>query len=233
MFLEPFFTQTDETVTISPFQASEFAKRVAEDFNPIHDESAKRFCVPGDLLFALVLSHYGLSQKMQFKFEGMVGEGVSLNFPAEVGDSFPICDSRDKTYLSVSRQGDVSRCETQIESFVRSYVSFSGLNFIHVLVPMMREHGVMINPDRPLVIYESMAFDLTTLDFDQVALELSDARLNVDGKRGDVTLEFALISDGKQVGTGVKTLVMSGLRALDEAALDGMAQFYEERRATL
>ncbi len=233
MFLEQYFTQTADSVTISPLQASEFAKRVAQDFNPIHDVDAKRFCVPGDLLFALVLGHYGLCQKMQFKFEGMVGEGVSLCFPTDVGDEFPVCDSREKTYLRVSRQGDVSRCATQIESFVRSYVSFSGLNFVHVLVPMMREHGVMINPDRPLVIYESMAFELSTLDFDQVTLELVDSSLAIDGIRGDVRLQFALMSGGKSVGTGTKTLVMSGLRALEDTALDQMVQSYEQRRDTL
>ncbi|QSX37756.1 DUF3581 domain-containing protein [Shewanella sedimentimangrovi] len=230
MFLDPYFNQTDTRVQISKAQASAFAKGIAQDFNPIHDVDAKRFCVPGDLLFALVLSHYGLSQKMQFRFEGMVGDGVELQFPAEVGEAFSVRDSRDKSYLQVQRQGEVSHCPEQIESFIRSYVAFSGLNFVHVLVPLMHEHGVMINPDRPLVIYESMAFELNSLDFTQVTLELVKSSLAIDGKRGDVTLEFALMAEGKTVGTGLKTLVMSGLRPLESEQVDAMVAEYESRR---
>ncbi len=37
--------------------------RVVDDFNPIHDEDNKRFCVPGDLLFSVLLANVGLSQK--------------------------------------------------------------------------------------------------------------------------------------------------------------------------
>ncbi|MGM8892055.1 DUF3581 family protein, partial [Psychrobacter sp. 1Y1] len=78
MFLSSYFKKENQSVSITPQQASDFAKIVAQDFNPIHDVAAKRFCVPGDLLFALVLNEYGLSQKMTFNFAGMVGDGVKL-----------------------------------------------------------------------------------------------------------------------------------------------------------
>jgi hypothetical protein len=94
----------------------------------------------------------------------------------------------------------------------------------------MREHQVTINPARPLVIYESMGFELDTLEFEQVKLELINSNLKVDGKRGDVTLDFALISDDKQVGTGRKTLVLSGLRPFDEVAVEAMVSEYQARR---
>ncbi|MGS0729920.1 DUF3581 family protein, partial [Shewanella sp. 0m-11] len=165
MFLSSYFKKENQSVSITPQQASDFAKIVAQDFNPIHDVAAKRFCVPGDLLFALVLNEYGLSQKMTFNFAGMVGDGVKLQFPVAVAEDFDIRDDKDKRYLEVHRSGDVRQCETQIESFIRKYVAFSGLNFMHILVPMMKQQQMMINPARPLVIYESMSFDLTTLDF--------------------------------------------------------------------
>lgn len=230
MFLTPYFKKENQTVTVQGSQASDFAKGVAQDFNPIHSVGAKRFCVPGDLLFAIVLAEYGLSQKMTFNFAGMVSAGVELQFPDDVEQHFEIRDNKDKHYLSVERHGDVSRCETQIESFVRSYVAFSGVNFTHVLVPMMEQHQVMINPARPLVIYESMSFDLTTLDFEEVSLSLVGQELTVNGKRGDVTLKFELISGGKLVGTGIKTLVMSGLRPYDAELVKGMVADYESYR---
>ncbi|QLE84256.1 DUF3581 family protein [Shewanella sp. Scap07] len=230
MFLTPYFSKQDQTVHVTAQQASDFAKAIASDFNPIHNVGAKRFCVPGDLLFALVLNQYGLHQKMHFTFEGMVGDGVELQFADSVSSQFAISDSRDKTYLQVETSGDKVHCATQIESFVRSYVAFSGLNFIHVLVPMMKQHQMMINPARPLVIYESMSFDLHTLDFDQVSLKLVDQQLEITGKRGDVTLSFELLANDRVVGTGVKTLVMSGLRPYEAEKAAGMVADYESYR---
>ncbi|MFT5789802.1 MAG: hypothetical protein ACI8SJ_001921 [Shewanella sp.] len=230
MFLSSYFKKENQSVSISPAQASDFAKGVAQDFNPIHDVGAKRFCVPGDLLFALVLNEYGLSQKMTFNFAGMVGDGVKLQFPLVVDEDFDVRDDKDKCYLEVHRSGDVRLCEAQIESFIRSYVAFSGLNFMHILVPMMKQHQMMINPARPLVIYESMSFDLTTLDFTEVKLTLVKEDLQIQGKRGDVTLTFELHSGETLVGTGIKTLVMSGLRPYIEDQAKQMCDTYEGRR---
>ncbi|WP_428617042.1 DUF3581 domain-containing protein [Shewanella sp.] len=232
MFLSPYFKKDQQVVSVSAQQASEFAKGVAQDFNPIHDVDAKKFCVPGDLLFALVLGQYGLSQKMQFRFEGMVGNGVNLVFPDNVSDAFAILDDKDKQYLSVERSGDSTLCEVQTESFIRSYVAFSGLNFTHVLVPLMRLHGVMINPARPLVIYESMSFDLASLDFKHIELSLVEQKLAIEGKRGDVTLKFELHCGETLVGTGEKTLVLSGLRPLEAESMDEMVARYEARRVS-
>ncbi|QFU21384.1 DUF3581 domain-containing protein [Shewanella eurypsychrophilus] len=231
MFLTPYFKKENQTLSVTQIQASNFAKGVAQDFNPIHSVGAKRFCVPGDLLFSLVLGQYGLSQKMGFNFTGMVGAGVELQFPDSVEQKFEIRDDKDKLYLKVSRHGDVSRCEAQLESFIRSYVAFSGHNFTHVLVPMMEQHQMMINPTRPLVIYESMSFDLTSLDFEEVSLSLVGQELKIDGKRGDVTLKFELHSGSSLVGTGIKTLVMSGLRPYDAEQAKTMVADYESYRS--
>ena len=76
--LTPYYQQRAEFVTITREQGSQFAKKVADDFNPLHDADAKKFCVPGDLLFSLVLSRYGVSENMYFKFEGMIDETSQL-----------------------------------------------------------------------------------------------------------------------------------------------------------
>ncbi len=231
MFLAPFFEKQGLSIQVSAQQASNFAKNIAKDFNPIHDVDAKRFCVPGDLLFALVLNQYGLSQSMKFNFAGMVGDGVALQFPDDVETEFSILDNREKTYLSVTRHGAVDDNKKQIEAFIRSYVAFSGLNFMHVLVPMMKEHQVMINPARPLVIYESMAFELSSFDFGDIELKLVKTELEIAGKRGDVTLNFELMSNGHMVGTGTKSLVLSGLRPYETEGVQGMCDLYEQRQS--
>ena len=79
MFLTPYFSTEDNQFQFTREQASHFAKKVAADFNPIHDEDNKRFCVPGDLLFAVLLQKEGISQKMRFDFSGMVGNGIALS----------------------------------------------------------------------------------------------------------------------------------------------------------
>lgn len=229
MFLTDYFKKENNSIVISRKQASDFAKDIAGDFNPLHDENAKRFCVPGDLLFALVLDKYGLSRKMQFRFEGMVNDAVALHFPDASDEQIGIEDEKGKRYLKVSRAGEQRYCEQQLEAFIRSYVAFSGLNFVHVLVPLMQEYQVMINPERPLVIYETMSFELYTLAFEEMTLELVNKQLQVDGKRGDVLLEFALLSGGKQVGTGRKTMVLSGLRPYEQEAINHMIAEYQRR----
>lgn len=230
-FLNGFHTVSDNTVSISAAQASHFAKSIADDFNPLHDEDAKRFCVPGDLLFSLVLSKFGLSQSMSFSFAGMVGADTRLVFDCENNaEALSISDVAGKHYLDVERGGAVLKQQAVIDSFIREYVAFSGKNFPHILVPLMRDHNVMINPARPLVIYESMSFDLQQLDFVDPVLSLSEAKLAVNGKRGDVSLHFTIEADGKIVGKGLKTLVLSGLRAFEESQMQGICDYYAERK---
>ena len=97
MFIEQYFSEPQGRVCFTREQASDFAKRVADDFNPLHDVDAKRFCVPGDLLFAVILSKYGISRHMQFVFSGMVVDGVELRHHLE---AFLVLGKRGRPRLS-------------------------------------------------------------------------------------------------------------------------------------
>ena len=61
-------------------------------------------------------------------------------------------------------------------------------------------------------------------------MTLVEQDLKIEGKRGDVTLTFELHSGDKLVGTGIKTLVMSGLRPYVDDQAQQMFDKYEERR---
>ncbi len=233
MFLDNFYNQNQSELTISAEQGSSFAKTISNDFNPIHDPDSKRFCVPGDLLFALVLQRYGLSQNMSFSFAGMVARDTGLLFPSAPGNQFEIVDGRDKSYLQVSRSGETVNNQQIIEQLVRNYVVFSGQNFPHLLVPLMAEHQVMINPQRPLVIYESMSLHFDSLDLTAPTVELAGTSLEVNGKRGDAEFQFRLVDKGETLGCGVKTLILSGLREYQHAAVDSMVAEYSARQNTL
>ena len=211
-------------------QASDFAKKVAGDFNPLHDVDATRFCVPGDLLFAVIIHHYGLRQVMGFSFSGMVSDVDVLILPEVEAREISIYDENDKKYLDVSTNGALSRDPRLIENLTLKYVEFSGHTFPHVLVPLMKQNNAMINTERPLVIYDHMRISLDTLDIDSVDLELTENVFRIYGKRGDVALNYNLLCNGEPVGKGQKKMVLSGLREYDQARIDELISLYNESR---
>ena len=178
MLLAPFYTSKDNQISVSAEQASNFAKLQCFDFNPIHDPDNKRFCVPGDLLFSLALHVYGVSESMSFKFTNMVGANVGLNFPETSDDSIVITNDQGKSVLEIERKGNINKESQFIESLIKNYGQFSGQNFPTLLMPLMKKHGVMFNPNRPLVMYNSMSFEFSNIELqDTMQLELADSTL--------------------------------------------------------
>lgn len=220
MFLSPYFSTQDNAFQFTRQQASHFAKKVAGDFNPIHDEDNKRFCVPGDLLFAVLLKQEGISQKMSFRFSGMVNDGVPLSIEEKGLLDSVVVDCNGKEYLHMHHEGEKSLNPEFIEQVVTSYVQFSGMNFPHIMVPLMEEKQMMINTQRPLVIYESMDVEFCRMDLTQPEVEFSGATFDVTGKRGVVTLNFDFKENNEVVGKGVKRMVASGLRPYVQADID-------------
>lgn len=90
----------------------------------------------------------------------------------------------------------------------------------------------MINPDRPLVIYERMSIEIARFDVTEPKLELSSSTLDVDGKRGTATLSFSLTSNGDIVGKGEKSMVLSGLREFDQSSIDELVKNYSQRKGS-
>lgn len=231
MFLDNYFTDNSNSeVSFSRKQASDFAKDIADDFNPIHDEDAKRFCVPGDLLFSTVLRKYGLSQNMHFDFLGLVGDGIKLIFPETNDEKIMISGDNGKDYLSIQRDGEVLKDDKKIENLIRQYVAFSGHTFPHILVPLMEEKQMMINPERPLVIYESMTIHFNHFNFDELSLKMTFSEMKVEGKRGNVSLRFILQNKDEVVGTGSKNMVLSGLRSFEMEKISQLTDVYNARK---
>lgn len=231
MFLDQYCTELESNrFSFSRQQSSDFAKNVANDFNPLHDVDAKKFCVPGDLLFARILMTEGLSSSMKVQFAGMVSNDVELEIVATENGSQSICDLKGKEYLSIESSGEKSMDQALIEQLVRSYVAFSGENFPHVLVPLMKGKNVMINAARPLVIYESMALSLNTTELQAPEIEATDAHLEINGKRGNVTLGFVFKDKGVVVGEGKKTMVLANLREYEQDSIDAMVEDYNQRK---
>jgi hypothetical protein len=237
MLLNNYYSKQDARINISREQASNFAKKIANDFNPIHDVDSKNFCVPGDLLFALVLAEYGLTKKISFSFVGMVNDETKLIFPENPGEEFSITDDNDKEYLKVERPGydknEINNDKNSILQLIENYVAFSGKNFPDLLVPLMAEHNVMINQRRPMIIYQSMSIELESLDMVDPSLELSETSLNVQGKKGFAQLNFFIHSAGKTIGTGVKNLGLRGLLEYEQKSVDAMVEIYHQRKIKL
>jgi hypothetical protein len=231
MFLESYCNITNNQISFSRQQGSDFAKIVADDFNPLHDADAKRFCVPGDLLFSLVLEKSGLSQNMGFTFSGMVTDGIKLNFPEKIVGSATILDDNAKEYMKIEASGQCTTNRQSIDALIRAYVEFSGHTFPHILVKLMFEKNVMINPTRPMVMYENMFIHLDEVDFTDVQLKLTTPSLLIDGKRGKATLPFDLVANGKVIGHGKKHMLLSGLRDYDQTTIDSLVNHYNDKKA--
>jgi len=237
-FLNQFYLENKNQLFIDAEQASAFAQTIAGDFNPIHYPDSKRFCVPGDLLFAIALRKYGLYQSMRFEFLDMVKANVGLDYPQYIDNDkvivryasdTPSVKPDAKPVMSINAGGENLLQETKVEKIIRKYVAFSGQNFPHILLPLMEQHNVMINPSRPLVIYQSMSFELESLNFSDLDLKLDSTSLNVEGKRGEALLKFVFTENGKQIGAGEKTLLLSGLRPYEEKAMSDLADEYLNR----
>jgi hypothetical protein len=231
MFLENYCSVSDDKISFTRQQASDFAKQIADDFNPLHDINAKRFCVPGDLLFSLVLERAGLHQEMSFTFSGMVTDGIALHFPRDISSSASIVDDKQKEYLNMTVSGDCTKDSKAIEVLTRAYVEFSGHTFPHILVELMKENKVMINPTRPMIMYESMSIHLDSIEFQDVALQLSSTTLDIDGKRGNACLSFDLVSQGNVIGHGKKFMLLSGLRDYCQDTIDNIVTQYNDTKA--
>lgn len=230
MIIDQFYSESNGRISFTRNQGSNFAKELAQDFNPLHDVDAKRFCIPGDLLFSIILARYGIRQHMEFVFTGMVVDGIELVLP-EPADELVIRDDEGREYLKVKSSGNISRDESMIQQLSQNYVEYSGRTFPHILVPLLAEQNVMINPDRPMVIYESMVIDLDTLDIANPSLEEDYGRLEISGKRGSVELAFNLMENGVVVGRGKKHMLVSGLRPFDEKlSTDTINQFYDWKK---
>jgi len=226
MIIKNFCSISDNKVSFSRQQASDFAKKIADDFNPLHDIDAKRFCVPGDLLFAVALEKAGLHQKMSFTFSAMVSNDIVLNFPEVINDTCIIKDDNEKEYLDISVAGQKTNNKLLIHSLIDAYVGFSGQTFPHILGQLMASNNVMINPSRPMVMYESMSLELNSLDITDITLVLSQTNLTLNGKRGSACLEFDLLAQGKIIGQGKKHMLLSGLKVYCPEAMAELSNRY-------
>lgn len=225
--LSHFFQQESNTLSFTREQASQFAKEVAGDYNPLHNVDAKRFCVPGDLLFSVVLLKYGISQNMQFSFDNMITEKSMITLP-EPSEALVFSDE-NKSYVTVKRSGENNTDPVNAESIIKQYVAFSGEAFPHILVPTMSAQNVMINPKRPMVMYQSMSIHFDRTDIKNPTLEPLAPIFSSEGKRGNFILPFNWKDGDEIVGKGEKIMLVSGIVDYDKPAMDELIERYNNR----
>jgi hypothetical protein len=155
---------------------------------------------------------------------------VKIHFDESESGEIRLIDVKGKEYLRARYSGEPNHDASVLAAVIKNYVRFSGRNFPHVLKPLMAEHNVMINIDRPLVIYESMSLNLDHAEIGRSEIEYTGASMEVIGKRGNVSLRFQFLIDGNPVGTGEKKMVLSGLREYDKNVMDQMVERYDDRK---
>lgn len=227
MFLNEFYSQKDSSFRFTQQQASRFAKTVANDYNKIHDVDNKRFCVPGDLLFAVSLAKFGLSETMKINFTGMVKNDVDLQFSPLLNNKTAIVNADEQAFMELELGGNTSYDEEIISKIIKEYVQFSGKNFPDIMVPLMRSENLMFNPARALIMYKCMQINLTRVDVKSIALKFDEAIISVQGKRATVTFKFDFYEGDEKVGTGQKEMLLSGLIPYEESVMDGVIADYQ------
>ena len=236
MKLENHFSLDDGIVSFSEQQASSFAKGIAGDFNPLHDPGNRRFCVPGDLLFCVLLNQYGIAKNTTVQFAGMLDGKTPMILPDTVGTTTTVKDMRERELLTLFRDGEACTNPAFVTELSQAYVKFSGQTFPDILVPLMRSAAVMINPDRPMVIYKDMSIELEKIDNNsanpEVSLSLGDTDISVTGRKALVRLSFAILENQRTIGRGEKNMVLSGLREFDETAMQAVVNKYNQWRST-
>jgi hypothetical protein len=229
MFTEDFYTRSENNFIFSRQQGSDFAKHIAGDFNPLHDTDNSRFCVPGDLLFSVMLSKFGVSKTMHFDFQGMIAGDMPVHFIAS-DNSIVAQNDKDKNVLSVSREGEITQNSTFIEGLIRAYVAFSGKTFPHIIIELMKDKQMMINTRKPMVIYDQMSLSFDRFSESAPEVVLKDCGFDVNGKRGMVTMNFDLRADDESIGSGEKQIIMSGLRPYEQPDIDYLVDTYNAAR---
>lgn len=224
--ISQFVTNATNGIQFTETQANHFAKGVAGDFNPIHDIGAKRFCVPGDLLFSAILNRYGAYQSIHVDLMSLLSADVVVKLPEQLAEHNEFHDDQGRHLLTLNVAGDSSTEQAFVANLAEQYVKFSGKTFPDILVDLMRKNNVMINPARPLVIYKDMSLTLDSLVGTDLSLELDEATLEAEGKKGKACLRFVIKNGADVIGRGEKNMLLSGLREFDETAmLDIVSQY--------
>ncbi len=229
MFTEDYYTQSGDSFLFTKQQGSDFAKRIAGDFNPLHDIGNSRFCVPGDLLFSVILSKFGISQEMHFDFQGMVSGDMPIIFN-QSAEGVVAQNDKQKKVLMMTSSGNRTENSVFIEGLIKAYVAFSGKTFPHIIIKLMKEKGVMINTRKPMVIYDQMKLSFDRFSDCAPEVALQECQFDVKGKRGMVTMNFDLRAEGGSIGRGEKQIIMSGLRPYEQADIDYLVDAYNAGR---
>ena len=231
MFLKPFYTQQGSCFSFSQQQASAFAKHIANDYNKIHDVDNQHFCVPGDLLFAVSLATFGLSEQISIDFTGKVKNDVDLQFTPFADNKCAIVNTAEQALMQLEMQGDNAHDEEIVTKLIKEYVHFSGKNFPNVMVPLMQEHQLMFNPSKALIMYRRMQINMTRVNLNNICLCYDDAVIEVRGKRATIIFKFNFYDGDELVGTGHKEMLVSGLLPYEESAMDDVIAAYHAIKA--
>lgn len=250
MDITQYFVETGGTVCFEETQASQFAKSIAGDFNPIHDPGNRRFCVPGDLLFSVLLHQYGAAQRTRVEFSGMLDGKTRMGLPPQANGATSITNAKGRSLITLSYEGKRYRSAEFISQLSEQYVRFSGQTFPGILVPLMHSANVMINSKRPMVIYKDMALEFnedaarlfSVADSNELhellaplegalSLRSTSSDITVNGRKAQVRLQFSINVAGQIIGSGEKNMILSGLREYDANAMQNIVDQYNTWRS--
>ena len=79
-----------------------------------------------------------------------------------------------------------------------------------------------------MVFYRSMSLALNDTSCEHFELSFTESSLRASGKKGEVVLQFDIVSNGKLVGAGQKNVLLGGLREYDQSVIDELVTEYNQ-----
>lgn len=211
-----------------PTACSAYARNVAKDFNPIHSHLAKKYCVPGDLIFALITEMHGAHNYMRVDFLNRVGAECKLFFDTK-RIALALLDVDKKLYAELATAGDKSVCPKRLKTVSNVVVSCTSGYFPYKLIDNLREENVMLSIRRSMVMLKSIEVELRNIhSASSLVAKYQSSGLELSGKRGEVKVYFQLFDDdGISVGFVTKTVLIIGIEKFNDKASKQYLDDYE------
>lgn len=189
-----------------------YARNVVKDFNPIHNHLAKNYCVPGDLIFALMVERGGVHGSMRMDFLNRVGKDSEYIFVSGKA-GMALLDRGNKVQAQLIGSGDASVCVKCISAVSDAVLSCTSSYFPYKMMRSLRAENLMLSGCRSLVILKSIEVNVSDLHFasDLTAVFCSSS-LRHSGRRGTIDAHFQLVGgNGQVLGQVIKTALIIGI----------------------
>lgn len=230
MDISEYYDCIDGEIHFNDLKASQFAKNVSNDQNPIHDHDNKNYCIPGDLIFSMCADVLGLGSETDLYLHHPIGKNSSILIK-EAKDGFYL--GRDQSGIKIftyRKNGETTDiCDTG--NFLNCFARVTETLFEDAIHPQLKQKGLMINPSSPSVVLTSISIRKSENSKPVHKIKPDESVATGNVKRAKVTAKYTMndLYDNS-IGEARKTLFISGLREYCVASMSRYKKMLDLQR---